>query len=82
LPLQFSPGESAQSLGLTGEERYTIRGLGGEMRPGQVLEVEAEAEDGGRKTFRVGARLDNQTDVEYLRHGGILPMVLRQKMAG
>jgi aconitate hydratase len=75
LPLQFKSGENAQSLGLTGEEKFTISGLGGDLRPGQTLQVEADG-----KKFEVIARLDNQTDVEYVRQGGILPMVLRQKI--
>jgi aconitate hydratase len=75
VPLQYADGENAESLGLTGEESYTIRGLD-RLRPHQELEVEAD----GNK-FRVIARLDNQTDVEYVRHGGILPMVLREKIA-
>jgi aconitate hydratase len=80
LPLQFVPGTSRESLGLTGRERFTIRGLQAGLKPGQMLEVEAQV-DGAHRRFRVHARLDNQTDVEYLRHGGILPMVLRRLMA-
>jgi aconitate hydratase len=81
LPLQFRPGESRESLGLSGRETYTIRGIGQGLEPGQQLEVEARSEDGSTRTFAVVARLDNSTDVEYLRHGGVLPMVLRQLMA-
>jgi aconitate hydratase len=80
LPLQFVPGTSRDSLGLTGRERFTIRGLQAGLKPGQILEVEAQG-DGAPHRFRVHARLDNETDVEYLRHGGILPMVLRHLMA-
>jgi aconitate hydratase len=80
LPLQFVPGTSRESLGLTGRERFTIRGLQAGLTPGQILEVEAQG-DGKPQRFRVHARLDNETDVEYLRHGGILPMVLRHLMA-
>src|SRR3989442_7469957 len=79
LPLQFVPGTSRESLGLTGRERFTIRGLQAGLKPGQILEVEAQG-DGAPQRFRVHARLDNETDVEYLRHGGILPMVLRHLM--
>jgi aconitate hydratase len=75
LPLQYAQGENAESLGLTGEERFTVRGLSA-LTPHKELEVEAEG-----KKFRVVARLDNQTDVEYVRHGGILQMVLREKIA-
>src|SRR5256714_2975877 len=81
LPLQFAAGASAASIGLDGRESFTIRGLAAGLQPGQTVEVEARREDGGTKRFSVSCRLDNETDVEYLRHGGVLPMVLRQLMA-
>jgi aconitate hydratase len=81
LPLEFQPGESLGSLGLSGTETFTIRGLGSGLRPGQRLEVEATGKDGAHRRFTVISRLDNATDVEYLRHGGVLPLVLRQLMA-
>jgi len=81
LPLQFQEGESLPSLGLTGTETYTIRGLAAGLRPGQRIELEAAADGNARRRFTVICRLDNQTDVEYLRHGGVLPMVLRELMA-
>jgi aconitate hydratase A / 2-methylisocitrate dehydratase len=80
LPLEFQPGESLPSLGLSGTETFTIRGLAAGLKPGQKVEVEAAGEGGSRR-FTAVCRLDNQTDVEYLRHGGVLPMVLRQLMA-
>jgi aconitate hydratase len=76
LPLQFV-GEPPP---LSGEEAFTIRGLAAGLRPRQELQVEARSDDGQTRTFGVLARLDNQTDVEYLRHGGVLNMVLRQLM--
>jgi len=79
LPLEFTGGQGRQSLGLTGEETFTIRGLEAGLRPRQQLEVEARA-DGSPKRFGVVARLDNDTDVEYLRQGGVLQTVLRQLM--
>ena len=75
LPLQYAGGENAESLGLSGEETFTIRGFG-DLSPHKQLEVEADG-----KRFKVVARLDNETDAEYVRHGGILPMVLREKIA-
>jgi len=81
LPLEFLPGESLQSLGLSGKEAFTIRGLAAGLTPGQRIEVDAASDTGARQRFTVVCRLDNQTDVEYLRHGGVLPMVLRQLMA-
>jgi len=81
LPLQFASGESPGSLGLDGTEAFTIRGLQSGLKPGQRVEVEAVPDDGSSRRFSASCRLDNQTDVEYLRHGGVLPMVLRQVMA-
>jgi aconitate hydratase len=79
LPLEFSAGEGRESLGLSGREKFTIRGFG-ELSPRQRLTVAVEGVDGARRSFTVTARLDNDTDVEYLRHGGVLPMVLRDLM--
>jgi aconitate hydratase len=81
LPLEFLPGESLRSLGLNGTEAFTIRGLAAGLKPGQHIEVEATGQGGASRRFTAVCRLDNQTDVEYLRHGGVLPMVLRQLMA-
>src|SRR6202140_2641478 len=81
LPLEFLPGESLQSLGLSGKEAFAIRGLTAGLKPGQRIEVEVAGDSGARQRFTLVCRLDNQTDVEYLRHGGVLPMVLRQLMA-
>jgi aconitate hydratase A / 2-methylisocitrate dehydratase len=77
LPLQFAPGENARLLGLSGHERYTIRGLD-TIKPGQHFEVEAATDDGTVKRFTTHARVDNETEVGYLHHGGILPLVLRE----
>jgi aconitate hydratase len=80
LPLEFIRGETPQTLGLTGRERFTIRGLEA-IKPGQQFEVEAVADDGKRTTFTTRARVDNDTEVGYLHHGGILPLVLRELIA-
>jgi aconitate hydratase len=77
LPLQFLPGDSAASLGLTGVERFAIRGLAAGLAPRQVVAVEVEGE-AGLRTFRAVARLDGPIEVEYYREGGILPAVLRR----
>ena len=74
LPLQFPKGESAESLGLTGEEEYSITGLD----DGSAKEVTVRADD---KEFKARVRIDTPKEVEYYRHGGILPFVLRQLMA-
>jgi aconitate hydratase len=81
LPLQYEGGETAQSLGLTGQETFDVRGITGGVRPGQKLEVRATAPDGQVTTFAVKARIDTPVEVEYHRHGGILPYVLRNLAA-
>jgi aconitate hydratase len=81
LPLEFAHGENLESLGLTGRERFTIRGLEA-IQPGQTVEVEAKADDGSKTTrFKTHARVDNNTDGAYMHHGGILPLVLRELIA-
>ncbi|HEX9187018.1 MAG TPA: aconitate hydratase AcnA [Vicinamibacteria bacterium] len=81
LPLQFKAGESAESLGLTGHETLTIRGLGGAILPRQDVVVEVERKDGGKGSFTVTARLDTPVDINYYRNGGILQTVLRKMLA-
>jgi aconitate hydratase len=78
LPLQFRAGENAASLGLSGEELFDLDPPGG---PAQELEVVARAADGGEKRFKVLARVDTAVELEYFRHGGILPAVLRGFLA-
>ena len=78
LPLQFQPGESRTSLGLTGRETYTIRGIAEGLQPGQQLTVQVTPEAGREPfEFKVIARVDSPIEMEYYRHGGILPLVLR-----
>jgi aconitate hydratase len=81
LPLQYLPGESAASLGLTGRESFTIEGLA-DLRPRQELLVVARGEDGREVRFRAVARLDGEIDVTYYRNGGVLQTVLRRLAAG
>jgi aconitate hydratase len=80
LPLEFAHGENLQSLGLTGKERFTIRGLES-LKPGQTVEVEAESDDGTKTVFNTHSRVDNDTEVGYMHHGGVLPLVLRELIA-
>jgi aconitate hydratase len=80
LPLQYLPGENRQVLGLSGTEEFTIRGIANSLVPGQLLEVEARDAEGA-KHFRVHARVDNAAEVAYVRHGGVLHMILRQMLA-
>jgi aconitate hydratase len=81
LPLQFLPGESAASLGLTGREAYTIAGLA-DLTPRQEVTVIARPDGGdAERRFQAIARLDGPIEVDYLRQGGILPAVLRRLAA-
>jgi aconitate hydratase len=75
VPLQFPDGESAESLGLTGEEEIAITGLD----EGRAREVTVKA---GEQEFTARVRIDTPKEVEYFRHGGILPFVLRQLLGG
>ncbi|QPC46462.1 aconitate hydratase AcnA [Mangrovibacillus cuniculi] len=79
LPLQFKAGESAETLGLTGEETLHVE-VSESVKPRDIVTVTATAEDGKVTTFDVLVRFDSDVEVDYYRHGGILPMVLRQKL--
>jgi aconitate hydratase len=79
LPLQFLPGEDRDSLGLSGEEVYTINGLD-RLVPGAQITILAEDAKGKRKEFSALVRIDTPNEIEYYRHGGILPYVLRQTL--
>ena len=80
LPLEFIAGETMASLGLTGQETFTIRGLD-KLAPRAKLTVDAASADGKQTSFQVLARVDDPTDVEYVRQGGILQQVLRERIA-
>src|SRR5207249_5774088 len=77
LPLEFKPGGSAASLGLSGHEAFDIEGLQGDIRSRQELTVTARAVGGETKSFEVLARLDSPVEVKYYRSGGILQAVVR-----
>ncbi len=77
LPLQFRPGENRAALGLTGHETYDVRGIADGLQPGKILNVHARRPDGTELEFAAIARVDSPIEIEYLRHGGILQMVLR-----
>jgi aconitate hydratase len=78
LPLQFIEGESKESLGLTGEETFSVLGIADGLAPGKVLAVEAIAADGSVKQLKARARIDTAVELSYYQHGGILQFVLRQ----
>jgi len=81
LPLQFLPGESVASLGLSGRESFTIHGLADGLSPRRRLAVSAVRDDGTIRRFEAIARLDGPIEVDYYRQGGILPAVLRRLLA-
>ena len=78
LPLQFKDGQSAQSLGLRGDETIDISGLDDSLQPGQALNVTAGRPGGAQTQFEVTTRIDTPVEVEYYRNGGILQTVLRR----
>jgi aconitate hydratase len=79
LPLQFKPGENRESLGLTGQEVFTIEGVAS-LAPGKTIAVRAKTGDGKEKQFEALARIDTPEEVSYYHHGGILQYVLRQML--
>jgi len=82
LPLQFEAGKTVESLGLTGEESYDIRGfrerLASKFEIGRTVAVVATSPDGKKKTFEARIRIDTPQEILYFEHGGILLYVLRQ----
>jgi aconitate hydratase len=77
LPLEFTNGDTRQSVGLTGFETFDIQGLDDNLAPRQTLSVRATGPDGTAKTFSVLCRIDTPEELNYYKHGGILPYVLR-----
>lgn len=80
LPLEFMNGESYETLGITGEETFTIQGLGSVITPQQEVMLEI-TQDQETRRVKLRARLDTASEVEYYRHGGILPFILRQRLS-
>jgi aconitate hydratase len=82
LPLQFQPGETASSLGLTGEEIFAIHGLAQSLSSnfsqGRDIAVQAKHPDGSAREFKAIVRIDTPQEILYYQHGGILHYVLRQ----
>ena len=81
VPCQFKGGDSAQSLGLDGTESFDLLGLDGEIKPQQDATLAIHRADGSLNEVVVTVRIDTPAEVDYFRHGGILPYVLRQLMA-
>jgi aconitate hydratase len=78
LPLQFNPGESAATVGLTGHEVFDLAGSGAALTPRGTLTVRARREDGSVREFTAIVRVDTPEELTAFRHGGILPYVLRR----
>ncbi|MGD0436687.1 MAG: aconitate hydratase AcnA [Bryobacteraceae bacterium] len=81
LPMQFLPGESRETLGLTGFERYSISGIADAIASGARARVKAATGQGVEKTFEAVVRIDTPMEAAYFRNGGILPYVVRQLAA-
>jgi aconitate hydratase len=82
LPCQFKGSDTVQSLNITGKETYDLIGVaGGDLKPLQDVTLVIHRADGSTQNVTVTLRLDSPIDVEYLKHGGILPFVLRELMA-
>ena len=77
LPLEYLDGQTATTLGLTGSETFSIRGIATDLAAGKIMNVSARRSDGSTLEFEAKCRLDSSIEVEYYRHGGILQYVLR-----
>ncbi len=81
LPLQFIGNDSVESLGITGKETYDLKGLEGEIKPQQLATLVIHRADQPAQEVQVLLRIDTPIEVDYYKHGGILPFVLRQLLA-
>jgi aconitate hydratase len=81
LPLQFKEGVNAQSLDLDGSETFDVTGLGGGIKPQQDVTLVIHRANGATEKVPVKLRIDTPIEIDYYRHGGILPYVLRQLIA-
>ena len=81
LPLQFIGDDSVQTLGITGKETFDLKGLDGEIKPQQNATLVIHRADGTSQEVTVLLRIDTPIEVDYYKHGGILPFVLRQLLA-
>jgi len=81
LPLQFPDGTTAQSLDLDGSEIFSLTGLSDSIEPGQQITLQIEGKDKPLRSVPVKLRIDTPIEIDYYRHGGILPFVLRQLLA-
>jgi len=81
LPLQFKGTDSVQSLNITGEETFDLEGLTSDIKPQQEVTLVIHRKDGSVQRVTVLLRIDTPIEVDYYKHGGILPFVLRSLLA-
>jgi aconitate hydratase len=81
LPLQFIGDDSVQTLNITGNETFDLKGLEGEIKPQQLATLVIKRANGDVQEVKVLLRIDTPIEVDYYKHGGILPFVLRQLLA-
>jgi len=82
LPLQFKGSDTAESLGIKGDEEFDILGVDGELKPQQDVTLVIKRKDGSKQEVKVLLRIDTPIEVDYYRNGGILPFVLREILSG
>jgi aconitate hydratase len=78
LPLEFTDGDDWNSLGFNGTETFSLPDLNDEITPGQFLDLLVSKQDGTESKIRLKSRADTGIEIQYYRHGGILPFVLRK----
>jgi len=81
LPLQFAEGTTPQSLGLDGSEVFSISGLSEAIKPAETITLEIQDKNRQKRSAPVKLRIDTPIEIDYYRHGGILPYVLRQLLS-
>ena len=81
LPLQFFGDDSVQSLGIKGDESFDLKGIETDIKPQQQVTLVINRTDGSKQEVKVLLRIDTPIEVDYYKHGGILPFVLRQLLA-
>jgi aconitate hydratase len=81
LPCQFKGADSVATLGIKGDEVFDILGIDGTLKPQQDLTLVIKSKDGNRREVPVLLRIDTAIEVDYYRHGGIMPYVLRELLA-
>jgi aconitate hydratase len=81
LPCQFKGSDTVASLGIKGDEEFDIVGIDGAIKPQQDVTLVIKGKDGSRREVPVLLRIDTAIEVDYYRHGGIMPYVLRELLA-